>query len=129
MDKPKLNERRTTAATGVIDLSVLDGLSKLQQPGEPDFVTELIDLFLSEAALQFEFLRVAVANNDLPEVQRLAHLMKGSSANIGATRLTQLCKELEALEGTTTAELTLLLKFEDEFRAVAEALKNQRLET
>ena len=39
--------------------------------------------------------RTAVAKDNLPEVRRLAHLMKGSSANIGAERLAACYQDLK----------------------------------
>src|ERR1700704_4230647 len=84
-------------AVAVIDLDVLAGLRELQQPGQPDFVTELIDLFLNDSASQAAILRAAIASNDMPEVRRVAHLMKGSSVNLGATHMAELYQELETL--------------------------------
>ena len=76
MDKSRPIEKYSTPETGVISLAVLEGLRKFQQTGEPDFVTELIDLFLNDTAVQLESLRVAVSNNNVPEVRRLAHLVR-----------------------------------------------------
>jgi two-component system sensor histidine kinase/response regulator len=125
MDKPRPIEKYSALETGVISLSVLEGLRKFQQTGEPDFITELIDLFLTDTALQLEFLRVAVSNNNVPEVRRLAHLVKGSSGNIGAGGMAELCQEMEKLE---KASATLLAKLEEEFLQVAKAFKAQRRE-
>jgi len=126
MDKPRPIEKYSTHDTGVISLAVLEGLRKFQQTGEPDFVTELIDLFLNDTAVQLESLRVAVSNNNVPEVHRLAHLVKGSSGNIGAGGTAELCQEMETLEGTSTTEQALLAKLEEEFLNVADAFKAQR---
>ena len=126
MDKTRIIEKSAAQLTGVISLEVLEGLKKFQQTGEPDFVTELIDLFLNDTAVQLEFLRVAVSRNEVPEVRRLAHLVKGSSGNIGAVGLAELCQEMEKLEGTSATAQTLLAKLEEEFLQVAEAFKAQR---
>jgi HPt (histidine-containing phosphotransfer) domain-containing protein len=128
MDKPRPIEKYSTQETGVISLAVLEGLRKFQQTGEPDFVTELIDLFLNDTAVQLESLGVAVSNNNVPEVRRLAHLVKGSSGNIGAGGMAELCQEMETLEGTSTTEQALLAKLEEEFLNVADAFKAQRQE-
>ena len=69
MDKTRPIETRSARETGVINLSVLEALKTFQQTGEPDFVTELIDLFLDDTAVQLESLRVAVSKNDVPEVR------------------------------------------------------------
>ena len=117
----------------MINLTVLEALKKFQQTGEPDFVTELIDLFLDDTAVQLESLRVAVSKNDVPEVHRLAHLVKGSSGNIGATGLAELCHEIEKLDRDSglydSYVQNLLLKLHDEFRQVSEAFTAQRKES
>ena len=125
MDKTSQIEKCPAQKTGVISLAVLEGLKKFQQTGEPDFVTELIDLFLSDTGVQLESLRVAVSKNDVPEVRRLAHLVKGSSGNIGATGLADLCHEMEKLEEVSA---TLLARLEEEFLQVTEAFETQRQE-
>jgi HPt (histidine-containing phosphotransfer) domain-containing protein len=117
-------------ATGVISVDVLEGLRKLQQPGEPDFVTELIDLFLHDTASHLAAMRAAVSDDNISEVRRLAHLMKGSSGNIGAPRMAELYEELETTDLGTTAGANdgqaLLLRIEDEFRQVGDAFNAQR---
>ena len=132
MDKPTPIEKRSAQETGVISLTVLEGLREFQQTGQPDFITELIDLFLNDTAVQLESLRVAVSNDNVLEVRRLAHLVKGSSGNIGAGGLAELCQEMETLDHGTCARdsycQTLLLKLEGEFRQVSEAFKAQRQE-
>ncbi|HEV7681326.1 MAG TPA: Hpt domain-containing protein [Pyrinomonadaceae bacterium] len=115
------------AAGGVISRAVLEGLRKLQQPGEPDFVMELIDLFLHDTEANLRALRGALLRNNATEVRHLAHLMKGSSANIGASRMAALYEELERKElGLRTClrdSQELILVIEDEFRQVGEAFR------
>ena len=131
MNKPRSIEEVSTP-TGVISLNVLEGLKKFQQADEPDFVTELIDLFLEDTAVQLESLKVAVSKNDVTEVRRLAHLVKGSSGNIGAVGFAELCQEMETTDLGTFAHdsdgQTLLLRLEEEFRQVSEAFNAQRQE-
>lgn len=118
------------SAAGVINMTVLSGLKELQQPGEPDFLTELIDLFLNDSASQLEALRRAVSANDAPEVRRVAHLMKGSSASIGADGLAAINHELETkgLDMCTNERdgHKLLVVLEAELQQVGEALNRQR---
>ena len=129
MDKPRSIEEVSTPTTGVISLNVLEALKKFQQADEPDFVTELIDLFLDDTAVQLESLKGAVSTNDVTEVRRLAHLVKGSSGNIGAVGLAELCQEMENLEGAMGTRQTLLARLELEFLQVTEAFKAQRQES
>jgi HPt (histidine-containing phosphotransfer) domain-containing protein len=117
-------------ADGGIDLDVLESLKSLQQPDEPDFVTELIDLFLSDTASHLSALRAALADCDFTEVGRIAHLMKGSSGNIGAVRLAEIFRLLEAKDLATRDSgndgNALLLKLEAEFELVSEAFRSHR---
>ena len=129
MDKPRSIEEVSTPTTGVISLNVLEGLKKFQQADEPDFVTELIDLFLEDTAVQLESLKVAVSKNDVTEVRRLAHLVKGSSGNIGAVGFAELCQEMENLEVALGTRQTLLARLEEEFLQVTEAFNAQRQES
>jgi PAS domain S-box-containing protein len=109
-----------------IDLSQLAALREIQQPGQADFVTELIDLFLSETDLHLKTLRAAVINNDGVEVRRLAHLLKGSSANIGARSMAALYEEMENKARANGDDEPLLASIESEFAVVREALNAER---
>ncbi len=106
--------------------AVLAGLREIQQPGEPDLVTELIDLFLEDTATQLKVLSGAVLKNNTAEMRRVAHLLKGSSANIGAERLAAIYASLEKTEFRNGDAGVMLAKLEREFRRVDEALRAER---
>ncbi len=110
----------------VIDQAQLAGLREIQQPGESDLVTELIDLFLNESASQLKALREAVINNDTVELRRLAHLLKGSSANIGARSMADLYEEMEGPDRPNGEGVALFARIEKEFAVVSEALRAER---
>lgn len=61
------------------------------------------------------------------EIQRVAHRLKGSSANIAATQMAALSEELESKDPTKDAR-ELLAQFENEFELVREALTAERKE-
>jgi len=119
----------TQAYTGdlsVVDLSVLAGHREIQQPGQPDFATELIDLFLKDTVSHLNVLREAVSKNDNDELRRVAHMLKGGSANIGAARMTALYEQLETKKLANGEAATLVSKIENEFEGVRQALKAER---
>lgn len=108
---------------------MLGAYRELQQPGGPDFVTELIDLFLDDTTSQLKGLRAAVSNKDWDEIRRVAHLLKGSSGNIGAGRMAKLYEELEEQRHFDTEDTpNLLARIEIEFELVREALETERQE-
>jgi two-component system, sensor histidine kinase and response regulator len=115
----------------VLDLAVLADLKDLQQPDSPDFVTELIDLYLNDSVARLETLRSAVAASDIAEVRRTAHLMRGSSSNMGAFRMAELYGSLETNtmsdDWTCEPQQELLIQLEHEFAAVGNALRAERV--
>jgi len=73
-------------------------LRTLANVGQGDeFVSRVVDKYLSSSAGLLDALRCAVRASDPKAVTAAAHTLKSSSAQIGAVRLAALCKELEAL--------------------------------
>ena len=88
-------------AEPVDDAPVLDAerLSMLRDldDGDGALLASIADEFSAEALRQLASLREALAEGDPQAVERAAHSIKGSSANLGATRLAELAGHLEAL--------------------------------
>ncbi|HEY6876971.1 MAG TPA: response regulator, partial [Polyangiales bacterium] len=80
----------------VLDRAKLDELHALGG-GDREFVRELVRMFNEQAPRYLEMARVALDVNDLVAVAKAAHTLKSSSAYLGATRLSALCKELEGI--------------------------------
>ena len=112
--------------SGVIDRSRLDVYRELQEPGAPDFVTELIDLFVSETDKQMKKLHAADLVNNEVEIRRLAHYMRSSSASIGALQMTALYEQLERIESADGNVRVLLNELTREFAFVRTALTAER---
>ncbi len=74
-----------------IDLKVLHDLHRLR----PNMVRELVDNFLTTAGHRVAAIRRAVQRADDQALRRVAHSLKGSSGTLGATRLAEICSELE----------------------------------
>lgn len=67
--------------------------------GDPEFLAELIDEFLSDAPRQLELLREAAAAEDAEEARRAAHSLRGNARTFGAATLAALCQEAESAAG------------------------------
>ena len=82
-------------------------------------------MYLSGASRLVEGVLSAAETGDAESLLRAAHTLKSSSANVGATGLSDLCRKIEekARGGEpVVAGDPLLSKFEREFRSVREAL-------
>jgi len=84
-----------TDPTPAVDPAALERLSEMTG-GDPEFVRELIDTYLDDAPGQLEALREAVARGVVDDAIRPAHSLKSNSASMGADRLAELCRALEA---------------------------------
>ena len=110
-----------------VDLAVLNDLRMLQSAGE-DFVTPLIDTYLREAGGLVEKLGAAVQGGDGQLVRQLAHKLKGSSGNMGARPLAELCAKLEEIgsENRLGQAPEIFDRIESEYDRVVEALRAER---
>ena len=72
-------------------------LSRIQETsdGDIEFEQELIEMYLEDARDHLESLEKHISGNDLTSVKQLAHTIKGSSANIGATAMQNVAFEIE----------------------------------
>ena len=65
--------------------------------GDREFLEELVDIFLADAAQRIEELKDALQKGEAENFSRTAHKLKGSSANMGAVRLTDIASNMEGL--------------------------------
>ncbi len=71
-----------------------EALDELKEVMEDDF-SLLIDTFVTDSETRLQTLSDLVMGTDADAIRREAHSLKGSSSNIGATKMTDLCKSLE----------------------------------
>ncbi|GAB4463639.1 MAG: hypothetical protein OHK0037_16550 [Elainellaceae cyanobacterium] len=90
--------------------------------------TELIDCYLIEAPKMVESIQKAGAMLDTAAIMRTAHTFKSSSAVLGATRLSKLCRYLEeTAHQSTPDEITAQIeKLVAEYQQVSAALQAER---
>lgn len=95
--------------------------------GEYSIVIQLVELFLEDASKQLRYLKDAAYQGDLNKVEQVAHMVKSTSASIGALTLAEHCSEVEIRNRQgqlTTAESQRFAQLlEEEFRQVNEALR------
>ncbi len=87
-------ERRVPAELKTLsdDLAIdPDTLAYLQKLGGKDFVAELLDQYVSDAARMLRELSHAVAEENLPAFHDRIHALRSCSANVGAKAIYNLC--------------------------------------
>jgi HPt (histidine-containing phosphotransfer) domain-containing protein len=84
----------------VLDTQVLAALQELERMSRVGLLARLITLYLQEVPAQLAALHEAVARGDAARVAEVAHGLRGSSAQLGATWMTSVCASLQEDAGT-----------------------------
>jgi PAS domain S-box-containing protein len=94
--------RRPPAPDGRLPASGLRLDPQLEQLGA-EAVARVLEKYLSNIAVVAEVVARAVEEDDAAALEMAAHSLKGSSSTVGAARMTEICRRLEALaeQGTT----------------------------
>jgi two-component system, sensor histidine kinase and response regulator len=118
------------AANQVLDMQIVDELLSLTDDGDPELLIDLINLFLGDGPAKVQSVLHGLACQDLEQVERAAHSLKGSAGNLGARLLQDTCEQLQlAARGHRFNEVrqlapTLEAGFADA-RAALEALRKR----
>lgn len=105
-----------------LDTAITAQLLELDEE-EPGFLSEVIQSFFENAAENLASIRTAVENEDLDAVRAAAHMMRGSSQQLGAGQLGATCFEIEKAS-TAQAARPILGTLELDLEAAREALTN-----
>ncbi|MCE1252959.1 MAG: response regulator [Anaerolineae bacterium] len=111
-----------------LDSNIIAGIRQLQIEGQPDVLTELIDLYFRDSKSMLLNIRKLIKGRDGAGLKRLAHSFKGASANVGARKLAALLAVLEdqALSENFAAANETATKIEVEYMNTFHALEKER---
>jgi HPt (histidine-containing phosphotransfer) domain-containing protein len=132
MPKPDHARRRTDgpreAGGGcqpLLEAAALQTLRNLSGPGDETFFVEVIDLYLKDSLALVDAIRQAARNRDARALMPAAHSLRSSSGNVGAVRLSAVCRALEcAAAGNGMDDIgPLLAQLERIYPLVCRALR------
>ena len=84
--------------------------ARLHEWGGPKLLTQMLKLFLENAPQRVEQVRKGVTDSALKEVERGAHSLKSSAANVGAVTVSKIAAEIEdKASGDDAAAVVALL--------------------
>ena len=98
-DAPELAHPVEPIATGFINEDTLHHLALLGGDQE-DFLRTVVYGFLSETDKLLEAMRIALSRHEYATFKELAHILKGSSGNVGAEALFSVCSEILAFSSS-----------------------------
>ena len=94
-ERPASPSQERGEGAAAVDPAVLTDLRQLDDTGE--LFTTLMTHFLDETPRLQEQMQAAFRRRDATALVEAAHKLKGSSGSVGATRMQQLCGELQRL--------------------------------
>jgi HPt (histidine-containing phosphotransfer) domain-containing protein len=108
----------------LIDRAAIDDLLE-SVGGDLDFLEELLEDFFDDSPKQLVEMQHALEDRDAGRFRRAAHSLKSNSANFGALKLADSCKELEEMgkSATLDSEGNSLARAITEYEEVEQALK------
>ncbi|MDX1482352.1 MAG: response regulator [Woeseiaceae bacterium] len=120
---------RHAASKPAVDRRALQALAELQQPHDDEFVASVVAAFCEGAEESRARMSEAVAAQDAARIADIAHGLKSSSANVGATVLSSICAQLETQvrEDRLKESSELHEIFEREMARVLEVLRTDYL--
>ena len=110
--------------SSTLDPSYLEGLRRLEAATGRELIATVVNGFLAETPRRLARAREALERGDAGAFVFVVHSLKGSSAQLGATRLAALCGEAEAAgrEGSVDGLAARLTDIEAEVQRVAPEL-------
>ncbi len=88
----------------VLDREVIEMLRDLGGEDEPELLAELVAVFLADAPQRLHDMQQGLAQGDYELLERAAHTLKSSAANLGARLLSERARELEAAARARSGE-------------------------
>lgn len=82
-------------AESILDPATLDKLRELGRRTGKDIFRRLVEVFLEQSRERIDTLRNASRQGDHQGVHEAVHSLKGTSGNLGALRLSRLCRQVE----------------------------------
>ncbi len=113
-----------------VDRNIIKSIQSIARDDSLDLLNELIELFLSSSLKQIREMELALEVADPSKLYRPAHGLKGSSGQMGAVRMQQICGSLEALgrAGTLKGVAALIEELKAEMERVRQDLLHIQME-
>jgi HPt (histidine-containing phosphotransfer) domain-containing protein len=106
-----------------LDQSALDNIRALTS----SVLARVINIYLKDSPDQLSALQDAIQVADAENMAKIAHRFKSGSANLGASKLADMCRTMESMgrENTTHGAEALLEQMNAEYKRVEAALKQE----
>jgi len=122
------DKRNTAVKSGsgsLLDQTAIQRLMDIGKSTDPGFLQQVLEMFMRQAPADIEVIRNSLDSGDFSAMWKAAHKLKGTSLNIGAMRLSDICRDIEKkgrnLE--TSGLYGLCMQLEADYKATVAELK------
>ncbi len=109
----------------LLDPNAIQILTELSEQTGRNLVGEVIDLFLEHSPSQLKRLSEAISEQNFKHIEMTAHRLKGAALNVGAKRVAELCRLLEASARTNVLLLDAWEELNSIFPETLRLLKSE----
>ncbi|MGB3206369.1 MAG: Hpt domain-containing protein [Crinalium sp.] len=93
---------------------------------DPDFEIELLQMFVEDTQIHIDAVKEAIEQNDLHQLEREAHHIKGASANVGAKPMQLAAQKLEQMvHQQQEPSIDIVSELEEFLNQITEFLNNR----
>ena len=123
-------KKRTAPASDVIDRERIAELEEMGARAKRNVIRDLVNVYLEDLPSMTEALRDALERGDTAATRTAAHRLKGTSLNVGANALAEICRamEMKARAGESAGLQELLPDLLKRAREAEQALKGLLIE-
>ena len=111
----------------ILDTNTIDAIRTMGTPSDADdFTRELFQAFIDQSEIVIRDLLVAVVKKRPDQVKSLAHRLRGSSANVGASALSIQAERIESTVGGDVSDTRIkmaVLELQSIFRKTVRELE------
>ncbi len=106
--------------SSALSAEVIARLRALEEATEPFLVNQIFTSFLSDGAERIRGLRRSLDGSDAELLRKIAHAIRGASANVGAHHMADIARQLETLgrSSSMTGAMVLIEQIEAEFERI-----------
>lgn len=80
----------------VLDMEIIATLKALGGDDDPELFADLVSMFTGDTPARLQAMDDALSAGDADALGKVAHALKSSCGNLGASTLAELCREIES---------------------------------
>ncbi|KAI8883344.1 histidine-phosphotransfer domain, HPT domain-containing protein [Backusella circina FSU 941] len=124
----KDESERVVNPEDLIDMNTFDQLLDMDDEDDHEFSYSIVLNYFEQAEQTFNDMDAALEKKDLPELSRLGHFLKGSSAAIGLKKVKATCEKIQNVGNRQDMDGTGQLKEEEALELITPLLPQVKAE-